>query len=71
MKKREWKEKGCRRWIACLPCTMSELAAVLGITLHQANARLDYAQKQGYVRRIDKFISEKRRGGKARIWVRQ
>jgi len=50
---------------------MSELAAALGITLHQANARLDYAQKQGYVRRIDPSIPGKGLSPKAHIWVKQ
>lgn len=69
MSKGKWDKKGCRRWIACLPCTMSELASQLGTTLHKANARLYYAKKQGYVRRTDRFIPEKRRGAKAHIWV--
>ena len=31
----------------CLPCTAPELAAVLGITLHCANARLQNLARKG------------------------
>jgi hypothetical protein len=57
------------RWIRLLPCTMSELAASLGITLHQANGRLDGAKKRGRVKRTDRSLPSTTRGPKPHLWV--
>jgi len=56
-----------------LPATMPELAAMLGCTLHQVNARLDYWKRRGYVKRSDRKVpnrNTKQGAHNSALWLR-
>ena len=55
-------------WLDLLPATVGELAALLGISTHQANARLDRQRKRNRVKRGQRFIRTRRRP--AALWER-
>lgn len=46
----------------CLPCTAPELAAVLGISLRNANARLQALARKGAAVRTDRAVIAGRQG---------
>jgi len=59
------------KWLDCLPATVSEFAAMLDISLHQANARLNYARVHHMAKRSNKVRPlHKCRGRWPAIWVR-
>lgn len=60
------------RALDLLPATAPETAAVLGITVRLANARLQDYARRGLARRTDRAVVplEKRRGRHPHIWER-
>lgn len=59
------------RALDLLPATAPEVAAVLGITLRLANARLQDYARRGLAQRTDRAVVplERRKGRHPHIWV--